>query len=197
MPDVRLAIAAVVTGLAIYAFGATGLHAQYSQSFSAAPNQKFGVELDSADQHRSEWFKSDLQAFSAFRAQCWVLRVGSSAGGAAFGFRVFLGGPQQQKTTAYGLQLSTDSEKSPIGMDIRYRDMAEKKDIVLKRLRRTVGVNEPFSVELIWTDKKLRVAVSQTEAGEVPLPERVSRFYISAVTGDLRCQDAVLGTARF
>lgn len=197
MLQARLAIAAVVTGLLTYACGSKGLHAQYSQSFFAKPDQKFGIELDSADKRRSEWFKDDLRSFSAFRAQCWVLRIGSSDRGAAFGFRVYFAESPQQKNIGYGLQLSTDSENSPIGMDIRYWDVSEKKDVVLKRFQRSISINEPFSVELIWTDQKLRVAVSQTESGEVSIPQPVSKFYISAATGDLRCQDAVLGAARF
>ena len=193
----RLVIATVVTGFAICACASGGLHAQYSQSFSAGSDQKFGIELDSADNRRSEWFKDDLRSFSAFRAQCWALRVGSSDRGAAFGFRVYFAESPQQKSTGYGLQLSTDSQKSPIGMDIRYWDVPTKKDIILKRFQRTIGLNEPFSVELIWTDKKLRVAVSPTESDEVSIPQPISKFYISAATGDLRCQDALLGTARF
>ena len=194
LQEIRSAAIALAAGAAISMLGSDELRAQYSKSFSFVGTQKFGVELDSGDKKRSEWFKEDVKSFSAFRALCTALRIG--AGTATFGFEIYFAEPPKQNAKGYSLFLSTDSDKSPMTMGVRYWDIAKKKWEVVKQFNKKINVNERFLVELIWTDKKMRFAVSDTESYELTLPQPVNELYISAVTGNMRCQ-AAMGTATF
>src|SRR5450755_3375103 len=98
-------ITGLMTVFAVYACQSNVLHAQYAQSFVAAPGQKFTIELDSADGHQSEWLKNDLGSLTALRASCVILRLGKSEDNPQFAFRIFFAKSPTQKTTGYGLLL--------------------------------------------------------------------------------------------
>jgi hypothetical protein len=195
LPIMRSATVALAAGAALCMPGSPGLHAQYSKSFSFVGTQKFGVELDSGDKRRSEWFQEDVKPFSAFRALCTALRIGSGAP-ATFAFEIYFAEPLKQNAKGYSLYLSTDSDKSPMTVGVRYWDVAKKKYEVAKQFNKKINVNERFLVELIWTDKKMRFAVSDTESYDLILPQAVKELYISATTGNMRCS-AAMGTATF
>lgn len=80
-------------------------------------------------------------------------------------------------------------------MDMRYWDKLAKKEVVLKEFQKTIGIREAFLVELVWTTNKIRAAVSKTESHEVAIPQPINKLYISASTGNLRCESVVLGKA--
>ncbi len=82
-------------------------------------------------------------------------------------------------------------------MKLSYWDVPNKREVVLKQFQKTIAVNQEFDVELLWTKQELRVAVGRTDPGEASIPQPIGTLFISATTGDLRCQDAVFGTARF
>jgi hypothetical protein len=195
LPISRSAMIVLVAGSAVCTLGSQELRAQYSKSISTTLNQQFGIELDSADQRRSEWFKTDLKSLSALRANCTVLRVGSSD--ATFGFEAYFTETGEQ-TSSKGarLWLSTDPDKSSIAMNVRSWNAAEKKYVTVKQFNKKIHVDEEFLVEMIWAGKKLRIAVSDTESYQLILPQPIDEIYISANTGNMRC-NAALGTGRF
>jgi hypothetical protein len=80
-------------------------------------------------------------------------------------------------------------------MDMRYWDKQAKKEVVLKEFQKTIDIRETFVAELIWTTNKIRLAVSKTESHELAIPQPINKSYISASTGDLRCESVVLGKA--
>ena len=188
-------ITGLMTVFAVYACQSNVLHAQYAQSFLATLGQKFTIELDSADGHQSEWLKYDLGSLSALRASCVIRRLGKNESGSDFSFKISFAKSPIQKSTGYGLVLKTISGQPPIALETGYWDIQARKQVALKQFSKTIGIDENFIVELIWTDRKLRVAVGNSESTEVAIPERVNGVYITSSTGDLRC-NVVLGTAK-
>ncbi|MBX9646695.1 MAG: hypothetical protein K2X57_06540 [Xanthobacteraceae bacterium] len=168
--------------------------AQYLPNFSPVAGQKTTIELDTPDGNQSEWIKEDIGSISALRATCVIKRLGKHKDGPRFSFKVFH--PTQQKRLGYGLGVKANDGEAVLRTEVIYWDVDEKAELESHRFKQTVRVNEKFDVEVAWRAKKLRVAISNSEAYVVDIQDQVNKVYISSSTGTIRC-NITLGTASF
>src|SRR4051794_29462194 len=96
----------------------------HGQTFSAAPGQRFEIDLDTVDGHFSSWDHKDIAASSAMKAVISITRMGSDPKWTPyFTVRVATKSPQMQSA---GLRIQK-ARGAPLSMDAYYRN-AENKD---------------------------------------------------------------------
>jgi hypothetical protein len=184
----------LLTMLALSLACISAADAQYLPNFSPVAGQKTTIELDTPDGNQSEWIKDDLGSISALRSTCMVTRLGKHKDGPRFTFKVYH--PTQQKRVGYGLGVKANDGETVLRTEVIYWDVDKKAELASHRFTQTVRVNERLDVELAWRAKKLRVAISNSEAYVVDLPDQVNKVYMTSSTGTIRC-NITLGTASF
>ena len=162
-----------------------------AQTFTAAPNNKFLVDLDTMDGHFSNWEHDDLGSLNALRASLKVTRLGNIAKWLPY-FTVWLYAKSPGSNGVCGLVLDAPARKPPLNARLDCRIDGSK--VTPQPFSKTLNVNEAVDLEMSWIDaNKLTVRLG-TETRTLPLPWGVSKLAVSSSTGEFVLTDLTLGT---
>lgn len=149
-------------------------------AFTRAAGQSFTIDLDTMDNHYSQWVHKDVSSLSAMKATLKIPRMGSDGKYSPyFTIRV------ETADGSYGLRIQKNPAKTDEFEAEAYTYNAEKKaNTALGKYSLVVAVDKPLDILLAWKDSQLTAWLSD-EAVTVPLPGPVTAVSISSATGEI------------
>jgi hypothetical protein len=154
-----------------------------AQTFSPASNQNFALDLDTGDEHFSNWNDDDLGSISGLKATMEVDRLGK--------------GPKwlptfliavTTKEGSFGLKLLAEQWKPPIAA---YTIVQSKN---ANAIDQQIAVGQKIDLEMDWSmPGKLIFHIDDGKSVELGLPGPVTGIRISASTGELKVSSLALG----
>lgn len=176
-------MAAALSALSLMAWGAA------AQEVVPAPNATYSIDLDSHDSAISQWNINDLSGISAAHGVLKISRLGhDNVWPPAFSIKLE-GGDQG----AWLRFLSPD--RKTVRAEALYQDGDSDSKIQSGEL---VPLNEPFEVDVDWTDSAVNFTVTvkgrPVQRLKVPMSARPTRLGVVSSTGQLEIDPLVLGT---
>jgi len=160
-------------------------------TFTAAPQSTYLVDLDTPDQHMSEWRVDDIGSDNALRATVKVNGLIETTGKIKPGFlmqfvagddkaSLYFAGAPSAKT--FAANLSAERGGKDLGGGGLFLTSA------------VIGVGKPFDLAVDWTpDGKLTVTIDGHESQTVQLAHAPSRIEIDGTAGEIELNPMSLG----
>jgi hypothetical protein len=161
-----------------------------ADSFVAAPNQRFEIDLDTAAGAFSNWAQDDIGAFSALRAIVSIPRLRQDPQWLPV-FTMDL----QDKTSTNGLgfRISTPNRAVPLTLSVIKFGAAGATEV--GTFKRTLNLSETIDVEIRWSRAGvITIGAGPSETQTFHVPWQVSRLAVSASTAEAKVQPLTLGS---
>jgi hypothetical protein len=150
-------------------------------AFTRAPGQFFNIDLDTMDNHFSQWVQKDVSSLSAMKASLKIAR-------ADFGNKYepyFTVRVQGEDGSFGGLRIKVNPANTKELMAEAYvRNKDAKSDTTVTGYSTVVAVDKPLDVMLAWKDGTV-TAWLFAEAAELKIPGKVTEVHISSSTGEI------------
>jgi hypothetical protein len=170
-----------------------GAHPQASskESFAPSANQRFYLDLDTAEGSFSQWRHEDLRSLNALSATIRVPRLRKDSKWLP-AFTIWLQdvGVGEQRHQI-GVQLTAPNRKPPL--EVRVIRIDKKELIGSEILPLKVGLDEDLPVEMVWaTPNTVWMKVGE-QTRTITVPWVVESVGLSASTGQMKVDPLILG----
>jgi hypothetical protein len=162
-----------------------------TQSFAPSANQRFYLDLDTAEGAFSQWRHEDLKSLNALSATIRVPRLRKDSKWLP-AFTIWLQdvGVDDQRHRI-GVQLTAPNRKPPL--EVRIIHVDKKELIGSEVLPIKIGLDEDLPVEMVWaTPNSVTVKVGE-QTRKINVAWVVESVGLSASTGQMKVDPLILG----